>query len=117
VVPGSCEAYGDVRLLPGLTAENVRALLHEQLERLAITSYRLDNVLSVPAAVTDPHTDIVQCLATSVETITGNRPRVEGSGPACDVWMFITRGIPAVCGYGIASGGMQGIKDGVNSSR
>ena len=29
MVPGSCEAYGDVRLLPGLTAENVRALLHE----------------------------------------------------------------------------------------
>ena len=71
-------------------------------------------MLSVPAAETYPHAEIVQSLATAVETITGVRPRVEGSGPACDGWMFITRGIPAVCGYGVACGGVHGADEWVD---
>lgn len=114
VVPGSCEAYGDVRLLPGLTTEEVRALLQEQLERLDISSYRLDYVLSVPTTETDPQAEIVQALTTAAETITGVRPRLEGSGPACDGWMFITRGIPTVCGYGVACGGVHGADEWVD---
>ena len=114
VVPGSCEAYGDVRLLPGMTAEEVKMLIRDQLERLAITTYRLDDALFVPAAETDPQADIVQTLATAVETITGARPRLEGSGPACDGWMFITRGIPTVCGYGVACGGVHGTDEWVD---
>ena len=114
VVPGSCEAYGDVRLLPGLTADEVKAHLQEQLERLAITSYRLDDILFVPAAETNPQAEIVRMLATAAETITGMRPRLEGSGPACDGWMFITRGIPAVCGYGVVCGGVHGADEWVD---
>jgi succinyl-diaminopimelate desuccinylase len=114
VVPGSCEAYGDVRLLPGLTADEIKTLIREQLERLAITTYHLDDVLFVPAAETDPHAEIVQALATAVETITGVRPRLEGSGPACDGWMFMTRGIPTVCGYGVACGGVHGADEWVD---
>jgi len=108
VVPGSCEAYGDVRLLPGMTADEVKTLIREQLARLAISTYHLDDVLFVPAAETMPHAEIVQTLATAVETITGIRPRLEGSGPACDGWMFLSRGIPTVCGYGVACGGVHG---------
>jgi succinyl-diaminopimelate desuccinylase len=114
VVPGSCEAYGDVRLLPGMTADEVKTLIKEHLERLAITSYRLDDVLFVPAAETDPQAEIVQSLATAVETITGVQPRLEGSGPACDGWMFMTRGIPTVCGYGVACGGVHGADEWVD---
>jgi succinyl-diaminopimelate desuccinylase len=114
VVPGSCEAYGDVRLLPGMTADEVKTLIREQLERLAITTYHLDDVLFVPAAETDPQVEIVQSLATAVETITGVQPRLEGSGPACDGWMFISRGIPTVCGYGVACGGVHGADEWVD---
>jgi succinyl-diaminopimelate desuccinylase len=108
VVPGSCEAYGDVRLLPGMTADGVKTFIQEQLDRLAITSYSLDDIIFVPAAETNPQTDIVRILTAVVEEITGVRPRLEGSGPACDGWMFITRGIPTVCGYGVANGGVHG---------
>jgi len=108
VVPGWCEAYGDARLLPGISADDVKRLIKDQLDRLAIATYRLDDVLFVPAAETDPQTEIVQTLATAAETITGVRPRLEGSGPACDGWMFITRGIPTVCGYGVTCGGVHG---------
>ena len=108
LVPGFCEAYGDVRLLPGLSANAIKILIEEQLEKLSITSYRLDDLLVVPAVETDRKAEIVQTLASTVETMRGRRPRLEGSGPACDGWMFITRGIPAVCGYGVSCGGVHG---------
>ena len=46
--------------------------------------------------------------------ITGVRPRLEGSGPACDGWMFLSRGIPTVCGYGVACGGVHGADEWVD---
>jgi len=114
VVPGSCEAYGDVRLLPGVTADEVKRLIKDQLERLAIHTYKLDDVLFVPAAETNPRAEVVQCLAEAVETVTGVRPRLEGSGPACDGWMFISCGIPTVCGYGVTCGGVHGADEWVD---
>jgi len=114
VVPGLCEAYGGVRLIPGMTADEIKTIIREQLERLNITSYRLDDILLVPAAETNPHTEIVQTLAATVEMNTSVRSRLEGSGPACDGWMFITRGIPTVCGYGVACGGVHGADEWVD---
>lgn len=108
VVPGICEAYGDVRLLPSLTAQSIKELINEQMRKLSIGAYQLDDLLVVPSAETDPQAEIVQTLATAVETITGLRPRLEGSGPACDGWMFTTRGIPTICGYGVNCGGVHG---------
>ena len=114
VVPSSCEAYGDVRLLPGTSPEEIKCLITEQLDRFSIPDYQLDDLLVVPAAETDPQAEVVQTLAAAVETITGTHPRVEGSGPACDGWMFITRGIPTVCGYGVAYGGVHGADEWVD---
>jgi succinyl-diaminopimelate desuccinylase len=107
VVPGSCEAYGDVRLVPGISSHDIKHLIKDQLERLSITNYRLDDLVAVPPAETDPQAEIVQMLA-AVEAVTGTHPKIEGSGPACDGWMFITRGIPTVCGYGVTHGGVHG---------
>ena len=114
VVPGSCEAYGDVRLLPGLSVDAIKNIIKDQLERLAIENYQLDDLLFVPAAETNQQTAIVQALANTVEMMTGIRPRLEGSGPACDGWMFITRGIPTVCGYGVTYGGVHGADEWVD---
>jgi acetylornithine deacetylase/succinyl-diaminopimelate desuccinylase-like protein len=114
VVPSSCEAYGDVRLLPGTSPEEIKRLIKEQLERLSIHSYHLDDLLEVPAAETNPQAEIVQTLAATIEAITGLRPRIEGSGPACDGWMFITRGISTVCGYGVTYGGVHGADEWVD---
>ena len=92
VVPGSCEAYGDVRLVPGTSPEEIKRLITEHLERFSIPTSQLDDLLEVPAAETHLQAEVVQTLAAAVEAITGIQPRVEGSGPACDGWMFITRG-------------------------
>jgi acetylornithine deacetylase/succinyl-diaminopimelate desuccinylase-like protein len=64
----------------------------DQLERFSIPNYQLDDLLEVPAAETHSQAEVVQTLAAAVEAITGTHPRVEGSGPACDGWMFITGG-------------------------
>lgn len=56
----------------------------------------------------------MQTLAIAVEMITDSRPRLEGSGPACDGWMFITRGTPTVCGYGVTCGGVYGADEWVD---
>src|SRR5436853_5813612 len=84
VVPSHCEAYGDARLLPGLSAGSIKELIKEQLRKLSIEAYQLDDLLVVPPAETNPHAEIVQTLATAAEMVTGARPQLVGSGPACD---------------------------------
>jgi hypothetical protein len=36
------------------------------------------------------------------------------SGPACDGWMFLARGIPTVYGYGVTYGGVHGADEWVD---
>jgi acetylornithine deacetylase/succinyl-diaminopimelate desuccinylase-like protein len=114
MVPDSCEAYGDVRLLPGLSVDDIKQIIEEELQRLAITKYSLDDLVSIPAVEIDPASEIVQVLARAAQTVTGAAPRIEGAGPACDGWMFIMRGIPAICGYGSACGGVHGADEWVD---
>ncbi len=111
IVPDMCDAYGDVRLLPGLSADEVKRIVVEQLDTLSITDYRLDDLLVIPAVETNQQAEIVQTLAKAVQRVTGGQPRLEGAGPACDGWMFITRGIPTVCGYGVTCGGVHGANE------
>lgn len=114
IVPDRCEAYGDVRLLPGLAADEVRRLIEERLKDLPIKGYLLDDLISIPAVETTREAEVVHALATAVEMVTGVKPRIEGAGPACDGWMFIIRGIPTVCGYGAACGGVHGADEWVD---
>lgn len=114
MVPEMCEAYGDVRLLPGSSEEAIRQALTICLDQHADISYQFETVAFVPSAEIPQHAEIVQCLATNVEAVTGQTLRREGGGPACDGWMFISRGIPAVCGYGVACGGVHGADEWVD---
>jgi len=107
MVPDTCEAYGDVRLLPGSPEETIRHALTRCLEPHADISYQFETVAYVPSAEIPQQEEIVLCLAAGVEAVTGQQLRREGGGPACDGWMFICRGIPAVCGYGVACGGVH----------
>jgi succinyl-diaminopimelate desuccinylase len=116
IVPSTCEAYGEARLLPGLSAARVREIIEEQLRLLDIQDYQLDDLLAVPAVETDRQAEIIQDLATAVKTVTGTQLRIEGSGPACDGWMFIQHGIPTVCGYGVNYGGVHGPNEWVDLS-
>jgi acetylornithine deacetylase/succinyl-diaminopimelate desuccinylase-like protein len=106
IVPEACEAYGDVRLMPGLSLEGVRGVIENCLTPLDIP-YELQEIVFVPAVETPHNADIVKILAQSVREVTGTSPRLEGAGPACDGWMFSTRGIETICGYGVTCGGVH----------
>jgi acetylornithine deacetylase/succinyl-diaminopimelate desuccinylase-like protein len=114
MVPDSCEAYGDVRLLPGISGNEMRRFIEEQLQELSIKSYQLDDLVSIPAVETDRSAEIVQALLSAVESVIGVKPRMEGVDPACDGWMFITRGIPTIFGYGVTCGGVHGADEWVD---
>lgn len=114
VVPDLCEAYGDVRLLPGLSAASVKESIKEQLGALSVETYQLDDLLVVPPAETHPLAEIVQILARAAARMTRVHPPIAGSGPACDGWMFTTRGIPTICGYGVSCGGVHGADEWVD---
>ena len=99
-VPDECVAYGDVRLLPGAEAATVEGLIRDRLDAVSGLDYTLERLLYVPPVEIAPDHPLVALLAHHVETLTGAVPTRLGCGPWNDGWMFITRGIPAICGFG-----------------
>jgi acetylornithine deacetylase/succinyl-diaminopimelate desuccinylase-like protein len=79
-----------------------------QLDALPGLDYALDRLLFVPAVEIAPDEKIVRVLAQHAAAITGQTPTTLGCGPWNDGWMFITRGIPAVCGFGPNGAGVHG---------
>lgn len=107
MVPAGCEAFGDVRVLPGMTEDAIRQTITTCLDQARI-SYQFEPLVFVPAAALSEEAEIVQIVSAAIEEITGKRVRCAGAGPACDGWMFLERGIPTICGYGVACGGVHG---------
>lgn len=99
-VPDLCVAYGDVRLLPGANAETVEMLIRERLDTLPGLDYALERIIFVPAVEIPPDSEIVRPLVEHTTVLTGHEPTTQGCGPWNDGWMFISRGIPAICGFG-----------------
>lgn len=100
VVPDKCEAYGDVRLMPGNSSKQVRLMIDEKLAKLADVDYEIQDLLFVPAVEIDPKEELVQLLVQEANEVLGQRPDVRGVGPWNDAWMYVTRDIPTICGFG-----------------
>lgn len=99
VVPALCEAYGDVRTMPGISREQIRSLIVTKLNNLKI-KYKLEDLLFVPAVEISKDEEIVQTLLKSSKSILKRSPVLGGIGPCTDAWMFIRKGIPAICAFG-----------------
>lgn len=106
IVPDSCVAFGDVRLLPGVAKEYMEDQIKEKLDQLEI-NYKLTPLVYVPSAVVDKNEKIVQILSKNATQILKKEPVLEGSGPWSDTWMFIQKGIPAV-NFGCRGNGLHG---------
>jgi acetylornithine deacetylase/succinyl-diaminopimelate desuccinylase-like protein len=88
IVPNFCEAYGDVRLLPGLSADVVKRTIQEHLITLSIEDYRLDDLMVVPAAETSAQAEIVRTLAAAIER---SRELIHvWKGAACVRWVDVS---------------------------
>ncbi len=107
VVPALCEAYGDVRLLPGNSDSQVKMLMVERLQKLGIP-YEIQDLIYVPAVEIDPHDPLVLSLQKTVKAVLGYVPEAKVSGPATDGWMMIKRDIPTIMGFGPDGGGEHG---------
>lgn len=113
VVPESCVAYGDVRLLPGNSDAQVKLLLIEKLVKLGI-DYEIVDLVYSPAVEMDPHDPLVLVLQKVAKDVTGINSSVAVSGPATDAWMMVKRDIPTIMGFGPDGGGEHGRKEWVN---
>lgn len=99
-VPDMCVAYGDVRLMPGNSGSQIKIWIKERLARLPQIKYEVEDLLFVPAVEIDAKEDVVLKLADNAEAVLGERPQVRGVGPWNCAWMYITRDVPAIGGFG-----------------
>jgi len=95
VVPDRCVAFGDVRIMPGITQEIVESRIKKVLNALGIT-YKLTPVIYVPATFINEKEKIVDVIKKNTQEVLGFLPYAEGSGPWSDMWMFNEKGIPAI---------------------
>ena len=107
IVPASCEAYGDVRLLPGNSDSQVKLLIIERLQKLGVP-YVIEDLIYVPAVEIDAHDPLVISLQKVVKAVLGFEPPAKISGPATDGWMMVKRDIPTIMGFGPDGGGEHG---------
>ncbi len=100
IVPDKCVAYGDVRLMPGNSDRQVKIWIREKLGSIEGLRYELEDLLFVPSVEIDRKEEIVELLDLHSRQVLKVAPRIEGSGPWNDAWMFITRDIPCISGFG-----------------
>jgi len=104
VVPASCEAYGDVRLMPGNSGSQVKIWIRDKLAKYPDIKYSIEDVLFVPAVEIDSKEEVVVSLVSQAKAVLGEKPKVRGVGPWNCAWMYITKDIPAVGGFGPSGG-------------
>lgn len=95
VVPPSCRAYGDLRILPGVKKGVIEERMRKRLEALGI-EYKLRSIMYVPAVWVDENERIVQVSRECIKKVFGREPELGISGAWSDMWMFVVGGIPAI---------------------
>ena len=95
IVPDYCVAFGDIRILPGITKEYIEEEIKNRLDKLNI-KYKLTPIVFVPASFIDEKERLVEVLRKNIKQILNKDLIAEGSGPWSDMWMFIEKNIPAV---------------------
>lgn len=113
-VPDKCVAYGDVRLMPGNSDRQVKIWIREKLNDVLGLGYELEDLLFVPSVEIDRKEEIVELLSLHSKKILKTIPRVQGSGPWNDSWMFITRDVPCISGFGPDGEGHHGANEWVD---
>jgi acetylornithine deacetylase/succinyl-diaminopimelate desuccinylase family protein len=105
MVPDLCIAFGDTRILPGITKEFIEREIKKRLNKSGI-KYKLISIVYVPPVFIKSKEPIVQILEQNTKQILKILPSIEGSGPWSDMWMFIDKAIPAV-NFGCDGGGVH----------
>jgi len=101
VVPDLCEAWGDVRLLPGNTDVQVKMWIEEKLADLNDVSWELEDELYTPSMEIDKTNKLLLLLQEQASDVLKKKPRLEGCGPWNEAWMLsCLADTPCVAGFG-----------------
>jgi succinyl-diaminopimelate desuccinylase len=107
LVPDGCELELDVRLTPTFTAEMAEARLQAMIERLDLqfpspTPSRIATQDSVPAYLLPAEAPLAAALSRAGERVLGRHLPLAVTGPSNVGNLLAQRGIPALCGFGVA---------------
>lgn len=105
IVPDSCIAFGDTRILPGVTKDYMEKEIKKRLDRLKI-KYKLTSIVYVPPVFINPKEKIVQIIKENAKKILKKELNTGEAGPWSDMWMFIEKGIPTL-NFGCEGAGMH----------
>ncbi len=102
VIPDTCTALLDRRLIPGETEadalaelEALFARLHAQDPDLRVSIERLVPTTGGPAQV-DADSEVVRLVRDCAESVLGRAPELTGLGGACDMVHLVNAGVPTV---------------------
>lgn len=109
LVPDKAKCLIDARLLPNHSNEKYI----EEVKKLAKdfetekVKFDVQTQTNLPAAFISKDEKIVKILQKLSKELSNNNPDVRGCGPANEGYMFISSGIPTICGYGVTGDGIH----------
>jgi acetylornithine deacetylase/succinyl-diaminopimelate desuccinylase family protein len=99
VVPPSCEAQLDIRIVPGMDANTVKRDLESFIAKIKEEDPEINILVdiprSIPATSISPDSPFPRILGEVVEEVTGMKPNYFGIGGMTVAKLFILRGIQA----------------------
>lgn len=99
VVPPSCEAQLDIRIVPGMDNISVKRDLENLIAKLKMEdpeiNIEVDIPKSLPATSISPDSPFIKTLSSTIYEVTGKKPQTFGIGGISVGKFFILRGTPA----------------------
>ena len=100
IVPDHCEAFVDMRLVPGVAREvvehGVQLAIDAVLAERPQLQLELEEVTYIPPTVIPEDSDIIQAVKDAVVDVRGTLPEVFVSGPANESYLLNEFGIPTL---------------------
>lgn len=117
MVPGRCEATVDVRLVPGISREEVLECIRGAVEDVSVRrsiSVSIAPRTYLPPTLISGDALVVNAVREAMRRLTGRVPATAVSGPANESYILNSRGIET-CAFGPDGGNVHGIDEFVDS--
>jgi succinyl-diaminopimelate desuccinylase len=100
IVPDHCEAFIDIRLVPGVSREvvtdGVQRAIDSVLAERPQLQVEMEEVTYIPPTVIPEESDIIQAVGKAVGEVCGTPPEIFVSGPANESYLLNEYGIPTL---------------------
>ncbi len=100
IVPDHCEAFIDIRLVPGVAREvvtdGVQRAIDSVLAERPQLQVEMEEVTYIPPTVIPEESDIIQAVGKAVGEVCGTPPEIFVSGPANESYLLNEYGIPTL---------------------